>query len=222
MAFNRSIMKKICLFLILLSIGINTLHAQTFDEWFRQKETQKKYLLQQIAALQVYMGYLRKGYKIAKDGLHTISGFTKGEWNLHSDYFNSLKTVHPSIKRYARVADIIALQLKIVQDYHQNYEQLRNTKAFSGDELVYINGVFTRLLDDCAQTLDALIMITTDGKLEMKDDERLKRIDQLYTDMQDQYSFSQSFSNDAKMLAASRLQEQTEIQTARAWLGIQK
>ncbi|WP_090659552.1 hypothetical protein [Parafilimonas terrae] len=215
-------MKKTGLFLVLLSIGINTINAQTFNEWFRQKETQKKYLLQQIAALQVYMGYLQKGYKIAKDGLHTISGFTKGELNLHTDYFNSLKTVNPSIKRYARVADIITLQVKIVQGYHSNYKQLCGTNALSGDELTYINEVFAKLLDDCAQTLDALITVTTDGKIAMKDDERLKRIDQLYADMQDKYSFSQSFSNDAKILAASRLREQTDIQTGRAWLGIQK
>lgn len=221
MAFNRSVMKKTGLFLVLLSIGINTLNAQTFNEWFRQKETQKKYLLQQIAALQVYMGYLQKGYKIAKNGLHTISGFTKGELNLHTDYFNSLKTVNPSIKHYARVADIIALQIQIVKDYHNNYRQLHNTKAFTGNELTYINDVFTRLLDDCAQTLDALITVTTDGKIEMKDDERLERIDQLYADMQDKYSFSQSFSNDVKILAASRLREQADIQIGRAWLGIQ-
>jgi hypothetical protein len=215
-------MKKTGLFLVLLSIGINTLNAQTFNEWFRQKETQKKYLLQQIAALQVYMGYLQKGYKIAKNGLNTISGFTKGELNLHAGYFNSLKTVNPSIKSYARVADIIALQVKIVQDFHSNYKQLCGANALSGDEFRYINGVFARLLDDCAQTLDALITVTTDGKIEMKDDERLKRIDQLYTDMQDKYSFSQSFSNNAKLLAASRLREQADIQTGRAWLGIQK
>lgn len=203
-------------------MGAMSLHAQTFNEWFRQKETQKKYLLQQIAALQVYMGYLQKGYKIAKDGLNTISGFTKGELNMHTDYFNSLKTVNPTIKRYARGADIIALQIQIVQDYHNSYRQLCNTNAFTANELSYINNVFTRLLDDCAQTLDALTAVTTAGKLEMKDDERLRRIDQLYADMQDKYDFSQSFSNDARVLAASRLQEQKDIQTSRAWLGIQK
>ena len=48
------------------------LTAQTWAEWFRQKATQKKYLLQQIAALHVYSGYLSKGYSIAKDGLNTI------------------------------------------------------------------------------------------------------------------------------------------------------
>ena len=58
-------MKKI-LILFLLTIIVTTTQAQTFAEWFRQKKTQKQYLIQQIAALQVYIGYAQKGYSIAK------------------------------------------------------------------------------------------------------------------------------------------------------------
>jgi uncharacterized membrane protein YobD (UPF0266 family) len=67
----------------LLSSGVK---AQTFAEWFRQGATQKKYLLQQIAALQVYIGYMQQGYSIAKQGLNTISDVNNGEYNLHKDY----------------------------------------------------------------------------------------------------------------------------------------
>ncbi len=213
-------MKKILLFLLLLASAAGTLQAQTFAEWFQQKKTQKKYLLQQIAALQVYIGYAQKGYNIAKDGLNTIGGFTRGEFNLHTDYFNSLKSVNPEVKRYAKVADIIALQIKIVQNYNRTYRQLNSSDAFSADELAYISRVFGRLLDDCDKTLDELITITTDSKLEMKDDERIKRIDNLYLDMQDKFTFSQSFSNDAKSLAASRIKDKTDVQTSRALRGI--
>ncbi len=213
-------MKKILLFLLLFVSVASNLRAQTFAEWFQQKATQKKYLLQQIAALQVYIGYAKKGYKIAKEGLNTIGKFTKGEFDLHTDYFNSLKTVNPEVKRYAKVADIIALQVKIVQNCNWTQRRLNSSDAFSGDELAYIGRVFRRLLDDCAQTIDELVTITTDGKLEMKDDERMKRIDQLYLDMQDKYTFSQSFSNDAKSLAASRVREKTDVQTSRALHGI--
>lgn len=200
-------MKKILFMLLLFVSATGSLQAQTFSEWFRQKKTQKKYLLQQIASLQVNIGYAQKGYKIAKEGLTTIGGFTKGEFNLHGDYFNSLKTVNPEIKQYAKVADIIAMQLKIVQDYNRSYGEINRSNAFKNEELDYIRRVFSRLLDDCEETLDELIAVTTNGKLEMKDDERMVRIDRLYLDMQDKYSFSQSFSNDAKTLAAARLKK---------------
>lgn len=213
-------MKRMSLLLVVFMSVASNLQAQTFGEWFQQKATQKKYLLQQIAALQVYIGYAKKGYKIAKEGLNTIGGFTRGEFNLHTDYFNSLKTVNPEIKRYIKIADITRLQIKIVQNYNRTQRQLNSSNAFSGDELAYVSRVFSRLLDDCAQTIDELITITTGGKLEMKDDERIKRIDQLYLDMQDKYTFSQSFSNDAKSLAASRIKEKTDVQTSRALHGI--
>lgn len=213
-------MKKILLFFLLFVSAAGSLQAQTFAEWFDQKNTQRKYLLQQIAALQVYISHAKKGYNIAKEGLNTIGGFTRGEFNLHTDFFNSLNSVNPEIRRYVKVADIIALQVKIVQNYNRTHRRLKSSDAFSDDELAYIGRVFIRLLDDCDKMLDELITITTDGKLEMKDDERIKRIDKLYLDMQDKFKFSQSFSNDAKYLAMSRIKEKTDVQTSRVVQGI--
>jgi len=221
MDFLKSIsMKKMLLFLLILVSMTGSLKAQTLAEWFQQKKTQKKYLLQQIAALQIYIGYAQKGYQIAKEGLTTIGGFTRGEFNLHADYFNSLKIVNTEIKHYAKVAEIIGLEIKIVQNYNSTFRKLKSTDAFSNDELSYIRSVFTNLLDDCEKTLDELIAVTTDGKLEMTDDERMARIDKLYLDMQDKFTFCNSFSNDAKLLAASRIKEQTEVKTSRALQGI--
>ena len=217
MDFLKSIsMKKMLLFLLILVSMAGSLKAQTLAEWFQQKKTQKKYLLQQIAALQIYIGYAQKGYQIAKEGLTTIGGLTRGEFNFHADYFNSLKVVNPEIKHYAKVAEIIGLQIKIVENYNSTYRKLKSTNAFSNDELSYIHSVFANLLDDCEKTLDELIAVITDGKLEMKDDERIARIDKLYLDMQDKFNFCNSFNNDAKLLAVSRTKEQTDVKTSRA------
>lgn len=207
-------MKRLVILLLFAILSSGT-QAQTFAEWFRQKATQKKYLLQQIAALQVYIGYVQKGYSIAKEGLNAISDIKHGEFNLHKDYFNSLKTVNPKIQNYSKVADIIALQVSIVKTYKEAIKQVRQSGTFNAGEISYVNGVFERLLDDCTKTIDALIAVTTSGELELKDDERLKRIDMLYSDMQDKYTFAKAFSNEAKLLAASRIRELNDIQTMR-------
>lgn len=57
-------MKKISIILFIMFF-VNRSHAQTWDEWFNQKSTQKKYLLQQIAAFEAYLSYAKKGYDIA-------------------------------------------------------------------------------------------------------------------------------------------------------------
>lgn len=212
-------MKKLffLLFIALLSVSVK---AQTFAEWFQQKKTQKKYLLQQIAGLQLYIGYAQKGYSIAQDGLNVIGDIKHGELNLHNDYFNSLKTVNPTISKYSKVGDIVAVQLKIIKVYKNAYSLVKQSKGFNTGEIQYIYEVFKRLTHDCAGTIEQLTMVIITDQLEMKDDERLKRIDALYNDMQDKYTFAQSFAGEAKFLAASRLREQNDIQTSRALNGI--
>ena len=118
-------MKKLLIISIMVLCAEN-LSAQTWAEWFRQKATQKKYLLQQIAALHVYLGYLSKGYSIAKDGLNTIKSIKNGDLLQHTNYFTSLVTVNPQIKRYKKVADIIAIQISIAKQSGNAIKSFRN------------------------------------------------------------------------------------------------
>lgn len=206
-------MKKLLLLLLLTVLMMSNIHAQ---------QKQRKVLLQQIAALKVYIDAAQKGYSIAKKGLNTIGDLKRGEFNLHTDYLNSLKKVNPKIKNYTRVAEIIGLQLKIMKSYRQTYIDLREGDLFHGSELDYIKRVFGRLMDNCNDTLDELITVTTDGQLEMKDDERMERIGRLYFTMMDNYSFFQSFNNQAKLLSLSRVKENTEVQNSQVLQGVLK
>jgi hypothetical protein len=213
-------MKKIILILVFAALWISSVTAQTFDEWTNQQSTQKKYLLQQIAALQVYLGYAKKGYNIVTGGINTIRNIKTGDLNLHRDFFNRLKSVNPAIRRYAKVADIIAYQVKIIKQTKLVLQQIRETKQFTEAELDYCKQVFDTLLDECIKTVEELILVTTSGEMEMKDDERLKRIDGLYADVQDKYSFACSFSEDMGLLAVQRFGEQMEINRSKKINGV--
>ncbi len=188
-------------------------HAQLWAELFQQKKTQIKYLTQQIAALQVYIGYVEKGYHIAQQGLTAISDIKNGEFNLHTAYFNSLKAINPSIRKDARIAEIIAMQLSIVQQYKKCYRQVKQSTRFNSGEVSYVYSVFTSLLGGCANDITDLISLTTAGKLQLTDDERISRIGALYSDMQDKYSFVQDFSEKVSILALSRMKEQNDAGT---------
>jgi hypothetical protein len=204
-------MKRIFVLLATSLIVTNSIDAQTWEEWFEQKKTQKKYLLQQIAALQIYLNYARKGYDIANKGITTVRNIKRGDFNLHRDFLNSLKNINPRISKYAKVADIIAYQVKIVKQAKLAIAHIKESKQFTQTELDYCKNVFDYLLDKCVKTIDELILVTTAGELEMSDDERLKRIDMLYLDMQDKYSFCCSFSEEMGLMAFQRLGEQIEI-----------
>ena len=156
-------MKKLLIISIVVLCAEN-LSAQTWAEWFRQKATQKKYLLQQIAALHVYSGYLSKGYSIAKDGLNTIKSIKNGDLLQHTNYFTSLVTVNPQIKRYKRVAEIIAMQISIAKQSGTAIKSFRNNHQLTPTEINYLQGVFNALLSACAKNLDELLSLITNGK----------------------------------------------------------
>jgi hypothetical protein len=203
-------MKKIIAIAMLLSLT-KSMSAQTFAEWFRQKATQKKYLIQQIAALQVYIGYVSKGYSIAKKGLNTIQDIKHGDFDLHKNYFSSLASVNPTIKRYTRVTDIISLEINIVRQTASVIQYCRQSNQLTLLELTYLQNVFDQLLSDCSKSLDKLFAVIADGSLTMKDDERIEAIDKIYDDMVDKQVFCRSFGNTTKGLCIQRMNEQNEI-----------
>lgn len=213
-------MKKIILATALTAICFKPLVAQTFDEWLNQQSTQKKYLLQQIAALQVYISYAKTGYNIVSDGLNTIRDIKKGDLNIHKTFFNSLKAVNPKIARYQKVADIISYQIRIIKQAKQTMAYIRETKQFTAEEIAYNRKVFDFLLQQCLGNINELLAIITSGELEMKDNERLTRIDKLYTDMQDKYTFCTVMSEDMALLAAQRMGEYGEIEKSKLINGI--
>jgi len=209
-------MNKLWMVIVGISLTCNS-QAQGI---FNQKAGQIKNLIKQIALLEVYIGYLEKGYDIAKKGLTTISDIKNDDLHLHLDNFNSLKAVNPKVKKYVKVADIITLQLQIVQIYKNTLKQIKSNDLFNSNEIEYVYNVFTKLLDQCAINIDELITLTTSGEYEMKDNERLKRIDVLEIDMQDKYAFAQYFGQGAQILSLQKNKVKNEIQTSRAFNNI--
>ncbi|RKR05178.1 hypothetical protein C8C83_4511 [Flavobacterium sp. 90] len=204
-------MKKILLVLCIIGVCSQELQAQA---------KQRKMLLLQIAALQTYIGYAKKGYTVVKNGLNFISDVKKGEVNLHGNYFTSLKKVNPKVKNYVKVAEIISLQIKIIKIHKKAFELLGHNDLFHGDELDYIERTFEKLIDNCNETLDQLLVITTDIKLEMTDDQRIERIDALHKTMTDDYCFCENFSREIKVLSLSKAKEKNDVKQSQVLLGL--
>lgn len=212
-------MKKIVIILVLIFAG-KFVSAQTFGEWFRQKATQKKYLIEQIAALELYGGVLKKGYEIGRDGLTLIGDLKNVDFNLHKDYFGSLASVNPEIKRYSKVAEILVMQLRILEMNRSTMREIESVAEMDKSEKDYCRLVFGRVLEDCGQSMDKLINIAVSGKVVMKDNERLERIDWIYLEVVDIYSFSKIFSDEVIQLVGSKQAEQNEVERSRMLNGI--
>jgi hypothetical protein len=188
-------------------------NAQTFDEWFHQKKTQKKYLVDQIAALRVYAEYVKKGYNITHAGLTTIENIKNGHFTIDQSFFTSKGNVKPAISHSIKVLNIIGYQAKIIRDLKRFYQSSKNDPNFSADEILYLSHVYANMLRQCDDSLAELRDIIRSGALEMTDDERLKRIDTLHRDIVEKYAFTQAFTNETKLLGAQREAEKSGVHT---------
>lgn len=202
-------MKKLVWVLTLL-VSMQVSYGQKWKEWFRQKKTQIEYLVNQIAALQVYAGYLQKGYTIVKDGTRLIGDIKQGDFNLHNGYFSSLRAVNPVFSSYSRVAVIMSDQATILQHFKELLKFSAESGQFSATERQYIAAVYANVKSASLQNLDDLTRVLTSGEMEMKDDERIDFIDRIYRDTKEQLFFTASFCRQAGALAYQRTQAARE------------
>jgi hypothetical protein len=180
-----------------------------------QKGSQIKNLVKQIALLKVYLEALRNGYEIAKTGLKTISDIKKGDFQLHLDYFDGLKKVRPGIKKYYEVLAIIELDGKIKKIAASSKKISNNEPLVRKEEKSYIDKVFSNLLDQSKDNMDELQKLSRSGNYALKDDERLKRIEWILSDMQDKYSFAVSFQQDLKQIMVQRYKEKLDTEKSK-------
>ena len=203
------------LLIILLTAMATVTRAQTWNEVFKQKETQKKYIIQQIAAMKLYAGYLKKGYDIANKGINSIKDISKGEFDLHQSFFTSLKMVNPAIAGNSKIAQVIAWQMTISKDLFA----LNSRTELPPSDKSYIRQVRLKVMKECEQDMEELLLVITQGKLEMKDDERINRLDKVYVSMKDKYQFTQSFSNQVKTLSLQKEQEERNNEASKKLYG---
>lgn len=203
-------MKKIVIILVMTLLSC-AVEAQTTAEWTRQKKTQRKYLLQQIAALKVYTGYVSKGYSVAKNGLNVINRIKEGDFTLHKTNLEKLSAINPTIRRYTKIAAILSLQKEIAGKCARSIRQFKNSRQFTPGEINYINDVCSKLLSDCADNLDKLLQVINNGRLNMTDDERIAMIDSIYTDLQDKQIFVRSFCGRTTTLMLQRQSDLNDI-----------
>jgi hypothetical protein len=190
------------------SLSAERVFAQTFAEWFDQKNTQRKYLIQQIAALQAYESVLKSGYNFAHNGLGSISNSGKAELNLHTGYYNGLKTVSPVVKNNPHIKEILAWQ----QDILTLFRGLDNNNT-------YEQQVATAVLTDCSKQLTELQHITADNRAQMSDAERIKAIDRVHSAMFGNYSFAIHFCDQVKTLNMQRSLETNDANILKQYYG---
>lgn len=205
---------------VLLLIAASCVIAQTvngtpnFNEIFKQKKTQKRYLRQQIALLQTYYEFLKKGYEISQKGLNLIGQIKNGDFEQHQNYFASLTVVKPAIKNSAEVSVTLDHFVKIERTLDHilsgPYQEEFNSAEW-GDVILMCD----QIRNQVAMRREDLSLVIADDELQMKDDERLARIDNLRKRAESIHTASVEFSNTIESLWRVRAKERREIKLVR-------
>ena len=168
-------------------------------------------LIQRIALLEVYLGYLKSGYKVVKGGLNTFRDLKNGEFGLHKDYFDRLSVVNPKIKHYSKVTEIIGLCAQLIKETKAAQKQLLDSKELTPQEIDWLLKTYERFTEDCHRTIDILLDVITDGHLKFTDDQRLLKIENLQKQMIAKARFSRAFIRGTKTLILQRIEERSSI-----------
>lgn len=207
-------------FCLILSLGLmlpgGTVRSQSIGDAI----TQLVYDFQKLTILKRTLKDMYTGYEIIDKGYTNIKNIVQGNFNLHKVFLDGLLSVSPTVKNYARVADIINTEYNIVRECKTASRMIRNDKHFSVQELDHINNTYSLLLKRSGRAIDELVRVLTDSELRMSDGERLLAIDRVYADMSRQQGFLQDFDNEQALQAARRSKEAQEIDFIRKMYGI--
>lgn len=207
--------KKFYAVLLLLIVGYS-------QPVFSQSQEAQQLLLnwEKLAQLKKILEDMYKGYEIVSKGYNTIRDLSRGNFNLHQLFLNALMQVSPAVKKYKRVADIIACQKMIVKEYKSAFNSFKKSGQFNVKEIDYINDVYKSLFNKSLQNLDELLMVITASKLRMSDDERLSAIDRIFADIQDKLSFLRNFNRGTTVLAMQRGRESIDTKVSQRFYDV--
>lgn len=186
--------------------GITEVRAQS-------QEIQQLLLnVEKLSQLKNILQDMKKGYDVLTGGYNAVRDIARGNFSIHDVFLDGLMQVSPAIKKYHRVADIIALQKNIMDDYGRAKRLFRSSGNFSVNEIDYMLSVYGNITSRSLRNIEELLMVITASNLRMSDDERLSYIDNLYTKTQEMSAFVRYFNDEARMLGLMRENEKREVQ----------
>jgi hypothetical protein len=113
------------------------------------------------------------------------------------------------------VAKIVEYQQLLVQRYKKAWKTLSGNPYLTEAEINHIEKVYSGLVEESLRSLDELLMVVTASKLRMSDEERLKAIDRIYYQVEDELMFLTDFNSSTQVLLLQRQAEAYDADNTR-------
>lgn len=168
---------------------------------------------------------LQNAQKVLENALSKLKLKEIGDWvdkqrEQYAQYFEELNKVKMLITYYHRVKEIMARQVRIVDEYKRAYALFRNDKHFTPQEILYMAQVYEGILDASLKNVDQLVLVVNAFKTQMTDHKRMAIINQVSDAVEENYLDLQAFNNQNKLLSLQRSKSQDEINMVKAMYGL--
>lgn len=158
---------------------------------------------------------------LSKLKLDEIANWTDKQKQIYQEYFDELWKVKTILYYYQQFNDIVKTQKQLFDEYKIAYQLVGQDKNFSEEEIQYMQGVYTGILDASVDSVDDVLGIMKSFSVQMSDAERLEMINKTVDDLDTHLSTLRQFNHRNQLLSIQRAKSKTEIETVKKLYGLQ-
>jgi ribosomal protein L31E len=158
---------------------------------------------------------------LSKLKLDEISHWTEKQKEQYKKYYEELAQVKAIISYYQRIRDITKKQVHLVDSYNRAWSLIKQDKHFTADEILYMEKVYSGILDESLKNIDQIHFIIKSFTTKMSDAKRLALINAAADQVDVNYSDLVQFNRQNTLLSLQRAKTETEVQTVKKLYGLQ-
>lgn len=157
---------------------------------------------------------------LSKLKLDEISDWTKKQKEQYQKYYEELAKVKSIISYYQRIRDITKKQVRLVDEYKRSWSLIKQDKNFTVNEIVYMEKVYSGILDESLKNIDQIGIILKSFTTTMTDAKRLELINNAADQVDTNYSDLVQFNRQNTLLSLQRAKTATEVEVVKKLYGL--
>ncbi|NLR78026.1 TerB family tellurite resistance protein [Chitinophaga eiseniae] len=205
-------MRKVCILFLILMATVLPLksHGQV------QELAQLALDIEKLSQFKRILQDMYQGYKLLTDGYDKVKNIASGNYRLHEAFLDALYQVSPEVKKYHKVAEIIQYQIQLSKQYKDAMRDFRSNSGFSINELDFLDNMYSNISKASLKNLDDLLAIITPNTIRASDEERIKVIDAIHSEMLEKVDFFKRFTSSSIIMDMQKRKEASEIKAVGA------
>lgn len=158
---------------------------------------------------------------LSKMKLDEISDWTEKQKEQYRKYYEELAKVKAIISYYQRIRDITQKQVRLVQEYEQAWNLLRQDGHFTDEEIEYMQKVYAGIMQESMKNIDQILLVVESFTTTMSDAKRLELINDAADRIDTNYNDLMRFNRQNAVLSLQRAKDANEAQLVRRIYGLE-